>query len=487
MGLGKAMHNAISAMIGSPGVMLLKPRRIIIAVGLALAVSICGTRAGYVSGNQADVVRSILPAVVNITVRKRTPEPVSADASAHVESGEDSKIYVGSGFVIDPSGIIVTNYHVVQQAFDIAVTFSDGAVLPGELLRASRMADIAVLRVHADHPLTPAAWGDSDKLRLGDEVFAIGNALGIGMSVTGGIVSGLNRDLQDSPYDHYIQTDAAINHGNSGGPLCDMSGQVVGVDTEMVSPTEAFSGLGLAIPSNSARFVVDQLLKYGWVHPGWIGVKVQQVTPEMAEAMGLPRVEGSVVSWVNPNGPAQKAGIAVSDVILSFGADTARDERALLRDIAHTPTGEKVPVTILRDGVLQTIPVTIGLWPRDSWDRRDAPEPTDQPNMSIPPDLGLTLASIPAGTRAKPGLDTGTRGVLISEVAAGSDAARRGLAPGDVILRVQDRTVATPADVQRAIAAARAAGHRFIVVLVQQKTPKVPGPAWLALALLTPG
>lgn len=482
------MRDAIFANTGSPGSIHLKLSRIAIAVSLAFAMSVGGARAGYVSGNQADVVRNILPAVVNITVRKRAPEPVSADASARVESGEDSKVYVGSGFVIDPSGVIVTNYHVVQQAFDIAVTFSDGAVLPGKLLHASRTADIAVLSVHADHPLTPALWGDSDKLRLGDEVFAIGNALGIGMSVTGGIVSGLNRDLQDSPYDHYIQTDAAINHGNSGGPLCDMSGHVVGVDTEMVSPTEAFSGLGLAIPSDSARFVVDQLLKYGWVHPGWIGVKVQQVTPEMAEAMGLPRTEGSVVSWVSPDGPAHKAGIAVSDVILSFGADTARDERALLRDIAHTPTGQQVPMTILRGGVLHTIPVTIGLWPRDSWERRDAPEPTDQPNMSIPPDLGLTLASVPAGSRAKLGLDTGGRnGVLVSEVAAGSDAARRGLATGDVILRVQDRAVATPADVQTAIAAARAAGHRFVIVLVQQKTPKAPGPAWLALALPAPG
>src|SRR5262249_28396665 len=161
--------------------------------------------------------------------------------------------------------------------YEISVTFSDGSVLPGKVLHASRMADLAIVQVQTDHPLTPVEWGDSTKLQIGDQVFAIGNALDIGESVTAGIVSWLDRNVQDSPYDHYIQTDAAVNHGNSGGPLFDMHGHVVGVNTEILSPTESFSGISLAIPSDSARFVVDQLMKYGWVNPGWIGVKVQQV------------------------------------------------------------------------------------------------------------------------------------------------------------------------------------------------------------------
>ena len=201
-------------------------------------------------------------------------------------------------------------------------------------MHASRIADLAVVQVQVDHHLTPVQWGDSTKVRVGDQVFAIGNPLGIGMSVSSGIVSGLNRDVQDSPYDDYIQTDAAINHGNSGGPLFDMEGRVIGMNTALVSPTDASAGLGLAIPSDSVQFVVDRLMKYGWVRPGWMGVKVQQITREMAEAMGT-KPEGSVVAWVMPDGPAHKAGIEIGDVILKYGDDAPGDERALLRDIGE--------------------------------------------------------------------------------------------------------------------------------------------------------
>jgi serine protease Do len=321
---------------------------------------------------------------------------------------------------------------------------------------------------------------------VGDPVFAIGNPLGIGTSVSAGIVSGLNRDVQDSPYDDYIQTDAAINHGNSGGPLFDMEGRVVGVDTALVSPTDASIGLGLAIPADTARFVIDRLSTYGWVRPGWVGIKVQQVTPEMAEALGLQRTEGSVVSWVRPEGPARKAGLEIGDVILRFGNDAPRDERALLRGIVRTPVGDTVPVTVLRQGVQKTLEVTVAPWPREVWETRDAPLPTERPTAEIRPDLGLSLVSIPESDRAKYGLEDGLSGVLVSGVVPGSDAARRGMTEGDVILRVQERPIAVPADVRASIDAEREAKHRFIALLVLQKERKYPGPSWMVLRLPQP-
>src|SRR3984885_2803667 len=217
-----------------------------------------------VGTHTTDLIRGLLPTVVNIAVRKEVPtEARMANAASSFDSGNDvSKSFVGSGFIIDPSGLIVTNYHVVDGAYEISVTLSDGTVLPGKLVHASRVADLAVVQVQVDHPLTPVQWGDSTKIRVGDEVFAIGNPLGIGMSVSSGIVSGLNRDVQDSPYDDYIQTDAAINHANSGGPLFDMEGHVVGLNTALVSPTESSAGLGLAIPADSVRFVVERLITH---------------------------------------------------------------------------------------------------------------------------------------------------------------------------------------------------------------------------------
>jgi serine protease Do len=337
--------------------------------------------------------------------------------------------------------------------------------------------------VQAGHPLTPIKWGTSNKLRIGDQVFAIGNPLGLGTSVTGGIVSGLNRDAQESPYDDFIQVDAAINHGNSGGPLFNMEGAVVGVDTAMVSPTESFSGLGLAIPSDDARFVIDRLLKYGWVHPGFLGVKVQQVTHEIAEAMGTSQPAGSLVSWVVPSSPAAMAGLAIGDVIIKYGDDTLSDDRALLRDVGQTDVGKTVQVVVLRNGVQHSIPVTIGSWHRANWEQQDAPLAALLPKVTIPPNLGLALAPIDEGQHAKLGLEEGLSGVLISAVQPNSDAARRGAVSGDIILRVQDKVVATPADVQQAITAARAEQRPFVMMLVLRKVRKVPGPSWVTLRL----
>ena len=458
--------------------------RMLAVFTLALVCAATSAAAEDAGVSRSDLIRSLLPTVVNIAVRKEVaPRITTASASGSVGNSGEVKAYVGSGFIIDPSGLIVTNYHVVEGAFEITVTLNDSSVLAGKLLHASRLADLAVVQVHPTHPLTPVHWGDSNKVRVGDQVFAIGNPLGLGTSVSGGIVSGLNRDAQESPYDDFIQTDAAINHGNSGGPLFNMEGEVVGVDSAMISPTESFSGLGLAIPSDDAHFVVDRLIKYGWVRPGWTGIKVQQVTREIAEAMGASQPGGSLVSWVIPDGPASKAGLQIGDVIIKYGDDTPSDDRALLRDIGQTDVGKTVPVVVLRDGVQRTLEITVEPWPRAKWEERDAPTTALLPKAMIPPNLGLTLKTIDKSQAAKLGLEQGLNGVLISAVQPNSDAARRGAVAGDVILRVQDKIVATPAEVQRAVANARGEDRPFILMLVLPKVRTVPGPRWVTLRL----
>jgi serine protease Do len=449
-------------------------------------------RADDLGASKSDLIRSLLPTVVNISVRKEeaaTPPPglVANAATPVADAGTTVKSYVGSGFVIDPSGLIVTNYHVVEGAFEVTVMFSDGSRLAGKVNSASRLADLALVKVEADRPLPAAHWGNSDQLHVGDQVFAAGNPFGIGLSVSAGIVSGLNRDIQDSPYDDFIQTDATINHGNSGGPLFDMQGSVVGVNSTIISPTSGSAGLGFAIPASSARFVIDQLRTYGWVRPGWIGVKVQTVTPDIAQAMGMQRAEGAIVSWVLPDGPAKKGGLAIGDLILRYDGRAPSDDRALLRDIARTPVGDTMTLRVLHDGQEHDVPITAEAWPRNQWDARDAPMVVQRPKMIIPPDLGLSFSTIAPEEKAKLGLEDGLTGVMVTGVAANSDSSRRGMVNGDVILRVQDRPVATPAEVQTGIDAARTGKREFVLMLVLPKVRTVPGPKWVALQLGTTG
>ncbi len=441
-----------------------------------------------VGSGAPNVLQAVLPTVVAVAVKKQdsTPPPRSGGTMVSgkpigANTSPTVKDYVGSGFVIDASGLIVTNYHVVEDAFDIMVTFSDGSTLPGKTLSASRTADLALVEVKPDHPLIAAQWADSDKLQVGDQVFAAGNPFGLGLSVSAGIVSALNRDIQNSPYDDLIQTDATINHGNSGGPLFDMQGKVVGVDSALISPTTGSAGLGFAVPSSTARFVLGRLRAYGWVRPGWIGVKVQQVTPDIADAMGMTQPEGAIVAWVLPEGPAKKAGLAVGDVVLRFNGNAPSDDRALLRDILRTPVGDRVNVSIRRGGEEHELPVVVGEWPRDQWEKRDAPMQARRPKMVIPPDLGLSMAVVTKTQRASLGLEDGLDGVMVNSVAANSDAAQRGMMGGDVILRVQDKTVATPAEVQAGIDAARARKRDHVLMLILPKVRTVPGPKWLAL------
>jgi serine protease Do len=437
--------------------------------------------------DQAALVRSLLPTVVNITARAEiNGAPPDLNAAADTADRFEIRVNIGSGFVVDPGGIIVTNWHVVDGAFEIYATFSDGTRLKAEVLNAARIIDIAVLKVDAGYPLTAARWGDSDTVEIGDPVLAIGNPLGVGLSVTAGIVSALNRNLMDTPYDDFIQTDAPINHGNSGGPLFNMRGEVIGINTALISPTTGSAGLGFAIPSNDAHFVVDRLIHYGWVRPAWLGVKIQQVTPDMANALGMQKPQGSIVAWVVKGGPAAGAGIRIGDIILRFNDREPTDDRALLRMIAASPPGEHVTFTVLRDGRTTEVPVTLGEWPKMQWEERDAPTRAAAPHWAVPPDLGLTVVPLTPEIRAKHDLAADQEGVVVTAIRRDTEAVHRGLSVGDIILRINDAPIGDAAAMRRQIDRVRALGREYALFLVYPQNPqnrntKFPGPKWIAL------
>ncbi len=452
-----------------------------VAFGLATPV-----RAQEMQFDQSALIRSLLPMVVNITAVVANTIPPPQTASAGGDPGvaaSPQKRQLGSGFVIDPQGVIVTNYHVIEGAYKIITTFSDGNQLEAQVLEADRLSDIALLKVAAPKPLPTVHWADSATVRVGDSVLAIGNPLGVGLSVTGGIVSATNRNIMETPYDDYIQTDAPINHGNSGGPLFDMRGKVVGINTAIISPTAGSAGVGFAIPADDARFVIGQLQRYGWLHPGWMGLKVQQLTPEMAEALGMQAPRGSIVANITPDGPAAMAGIAVGDIVLDYNGQTPTDERALLRDIASTRPGTIVALKIRRGAEELTVPVTITKWPRRIWENMDAPIQQAKPTRIITPDLGIKVGVLSDTQRVTLATDAGKPGVLVTAVAPDSDAAQRGILPGDAILRVQNREIASPADFYAGLDEARRSGRDFVLVLVLPKKQVQPGPEWYALQI----
>jgi serine protease Do len=324
-------------------------------------------------------------------------------------------------------------------------------------------------------------WADQP-VQPGDAVFAFGNPLGIGMSVSAGIVSAVNRNIQETPYDHFIQTDAVINHGNSGGPLFNTRGEVVGVDTAIVSPTQGYAGLGFAIPAGTVRFVIDRVRQYGWLRPGWAGFRGTEVTRDMAAALGRARPDGIMIAAVVAGSPAARAGLRVGDVVLRFGDVVPADERALQRAIIAVPIGDVVPVLLRRAGREMTLPVTIAEWPRAEYDRANGASGAP-PSMAVRQDLGLTLGAITDEARARHGLAQGQRGVLVTGVMAGTDAWLRGIVAGDVITQVDDVAVTGGAEIQRQIDRARALDRKFALFLVQQRDAGPEEPVWKALRI----
>ena len=470
--------------------------RVWLAGGAMLAAGFLAAPAGAqeMSFSQAQLVRGLLPGVVNITARAevaQTPDAVMAsagttDKAASANARYSVKVSAGSGFVIDPSGEIATNWHVVAGAYEMIVTFSDGSHAKAVLVNASPLVDLALLRVDAGKKLQAVRWADSSQTQVGDPVLAIGNPLGIGMSVSGGIVSALNRNIMDTPYDDFIQTDAAINHGNSGGPLFNLKGEVIGVNSAIISPTSGNAGLGFAMPANDARFIFDRLSKKVLTRPGYLGVTLQPVSPDMALALGMGEPRGSIVAAVTPDGPAARAGLRPGDVVLRYAGGTPTDERALLREIAMTAPGSTVEVGLRRAGQELAVPATVAEWPTMWWEEVHGAAPGGPPHLNVPADLGLSVDALDDKMRASYAVRPEASGVIVTGVLPGTDAARRGLGIGDVIEQVGETPVGSAADLRREIELARAEARPFALFLVMRKNQPVtaaqlPGPKWYAL------
>jgi serine protease Do len=385
--------------------------------------------------------------------RERTPRRVNS---------------LGSGFIIDPSGIVVTNNHVISDADEVNVILNDGTKLKAEIIGRDTKTDIALLRVKSDKPLKALKFGDSDKLRLGEWVIAIGNPFSLGGSVTAGIVSARNRDINSGPYDNYIQTDAAINRGNSGGPLFNLEGEVIGVNTAIISPSGGSIGIGFAVPSKTVVGVIDQLKQYGETRRGWLGVRIQEVTDEIAESLGIKPPRGALVAGVDEKGPAKPAGIEPGDVIVIFDGKEIKAMRDLPRVVADTPVGKEVAVTIIRKGKEDVKTVKLGRL--EDGEKLAAlnknPPATPEEKSAVKKALGLDLANLSDELRKRYKIKDAVKGVVITGVDPGSSAAEKRLSPGDVIVEVAQEAVAAATDVQKRVEQLKKDGRKSALLLV---------------------
>ncbi len=379
---------------------------------------------------------------------------------------------LGSGFVVDPAGYIVTNNHVIGEAEEISVTFHDDSTLRAQLVGRDLRTDLALLKVEPRRPLVAVPWGDSDRARIGEWVMAIGNPFGLGGTVTVGILSARARDINAGPYDDFLQTDASINRGNSGGPLFNIAGEVIGINTAIYSPTGGSVGIGFAIPTSISRGVIAQLKEFGRTRRGWLGVRIQSVTDELAESLGLDRARGALVSSTMDGGPAAAGRILSGDVILRFDNREVPDQRRLPRIVADTAIGKQVNVVVWRQRREMTLQVTVAELQEDQVAAAAQPNPRDQrqqtPGTSVGA-LGLTLAPVSAPLRERFRLAESAAGAVVTDVAAGSPAGDRGVRPGDLIVEVEHTEVRTPADVERLIAEARQQRKRTVLLKVDQR------------------
>ncbi len=458
------------------------------AIGLALiliATALAGPAQATGPKSVADLAERLSPAVVNIATSTKADSGNQAVPIPDLPEGSPFKRFfdeflnkqrkgeqsrprtvssLGSGFVIDPSGIIVTNNHVIDGADQIEVNFPDGNTISAKLLGIDKKTDLAVLKVKSDKPLPYVSFGDSEKLRVGDWVMAIGNPFGLGGSVTLGIVSARNRNINSGPYDDFIQTDAAINRGNSGGPLFDMDGNVVGINTAIISPSGGSIGIGFAIPSSTAKSVVEQLAKYGETRRGWLGVKIQSVSPDMVKTLGLDKPRGALVADVTPTGPAEKAGLLAGDVILKFNGQDIHEMRDLPRIVAETAVGTDVDVEVMRQGKLMDVMVVLGRL--ENGEKIMAQQATAPADKAVEEVLGMKLSPVTDALRSKFKFADNVEGAVITEVAPGSSAAEKHLAPGDIVSEAGERKITTPEDVSKRVKELQAEGRSSILLLV---------------------
>ena len=440
----------------------------------------------------ADVAEQVIDAVVNISTSQKV-DPRAEELpdlppgspmekffdqffkNHHGQGGDNSDEgprrinSLGSGFIIDPSGLVVTNNHVIADADEISVILNDGTKLKADLVGKDTKADLALLRVHADKPLKSVKFGDSSKLRLGEWVIAIGNPFSLGGTVTAGIVSARNRDINSGPYDNYIQTDAAINRGNSGGPLFNLDGEVIGINTAIISPSGGSIGIGFAVPSDTAIDVINQLRQYGEVRRGWLGVRIQQVTDDIGESLNISPARGALVAGIDDKGPAKPAGIEPGDVIVTFDGHDVKEMHDLPRIVADTPVGKTVDVVIIRKGKEETHKVTVGRL-QDNTQVAEAATKDNPPAQKsvVQKTLGLELSSLSDDQRHKFKIRDDIKGVLVTGVdpsVAMADPDKR-LAAGDIIVEVQYSAVNTPADLQKRVDQLKSQGKKMAVLLV---------------------
>lgn len=412
----------------------------------------------------ADLAEKLTPSVVNI----------SSFSQSETENGEGNTPLsesLGSGFIIDGNGYIITNNHVVDKAESISVTLSDNTKTEARVIGKDPKTDLALIKIETKRPLNAVKFGDSDKIRVGDWVLAIGNPFGLGSSVTAGIVSAKSRDIESGPYDSFIQTDASINQGNSGGPMFNLQGEVIGISSAIFSTTGASQGVGFAIPANLAGWVISQLKEHGEVKRGWIGIKIQPNTPEIADSLGISAIQGVVVSGVTEQGPAQKAGLQAGDIVLSFNRQPIDNTKNLSRLIAETKIGTPAPIEIWRSGQKQTLTVPIELMPEETplsaakETASDAAEtPDNGESLNI---IGFTVKEISPELAERYKLAPSTSGVVVTDILPNSDASRKGIKIGDIIVKIDKRNIIGESAFHEYVNDARRENNRPVLLAIQ--------------------
>ena len=454
--------------------------------------------------NIADVAEQVIDAVVNVSTKQTVD--MSSNTMPQLPPGSPFEEFfdeffknhrgqngphggepprrvnsLGSGFIIDPSGLIVTNNHVIADADEVSVILNDGTTLKAEIVGRDTKTDLALLKVKPDKPLKAVKFGNSDKLRLGEWVIAIGNPFSLGGTVTAGIVSARNRDINSGPYDNYIQTDAAINRGNSGGPLFNLNGEVIGVNTAIISPSGGSIGIGFAVPSKTVVPVIEQLREYKEVRRGWLGVRIQQVSAEIADSLSIKPARGALIAGVDDKGPAKPAGIEPGDVIVKFDGKDIKEMRDLPKIVAETPVGKDVTVTIIRKGKEETKTVKLGRLEDDKKLASLTPKKDEAEEKTVVKKaLGLDLANLTDALRKKHNIKDTVKGVLIAGVDENSAAAEKHLVPGMVIAEVQQQPVSNANELQQRIDKLKKDGKKSVVLLVV--TPE-GDPTFVALSL----